>query len=163
MKEISLRYSEPLLRQAVRSFFFRSVYRQLGLSFFVIVAAMTAVLAYLVWSDDRTWFVGFLGAAVLFVGVFLVAIYVAHLRNTIGRYRQMRTPEATFAYDEQQITLSSELGSATMPWSAITEVWRYSQFWLILFSKSQFATFPLDGLDEDARAFIIRKTSEPNA
>ena len=106
--------------------------------------------------------VGFLIATVLFVGVFLAVVYVSHLRNTMGRFRQMRTPEATFGYDEQQFTITSELGSTTMPWSAITEVWRFPRFWLLLFSRSQFVTLPLDCLDEQARAFITRKTNEPN-
>jgi hypothetical protein len=163
MNETQLRFSEPLLREAVRAFVFRAVIRQLGISFFIVVAVLIAFVAFLISRHDRGWMVGFLIATVLFVGVSLAFVYVAHFRNTIGRFRQMRTPEATFGYDEQQVTFTSELGSATMPWSAITEVWRYPRFWLLLFSRSQFVTLPLDCLDEQAQAFITRKTTEPNA
>ena len=94
----------------------------------------------------------------LFVSMFLVMIYVVHYRNSIGRFRRMRTPQATFSYDEEQFTLASELGSATMPWSAISEIWCFSRFWLLLFSPVQFVTLPLDDLDEETQAFIYRKT-----
>ena len=163
MNETHLRFSEPLLREAVRAFVFRALIRQLGVSFFIVVALLIATLALLISQHDRGWMVGFLIATVLFVGVFLATVYIAHLRNTIGRFRQMRTPEATFGYDEQQFTLTSELGSSTMPWSAITEVWRHPRFWLLLFSRSQFVTLPLDCLDEQAQTFITRKTNETNA
>jgi len=162
MHETKLRYSEPLLREAVRTFVLRGVFGRLGISFFV-VAILTAFLGFLISRHDRDWTVGFLSATILFVGVFLAWVYVAHFRNTIGRFRQMRSPEATFGYDEQQVIFTSELGSATMPWSAITEVWRYPRFWLLLFSRSQFVTLPLDCLDEQAQAFITRKLNKLNA
>ena len=162
MNETKLRYSEPILRKAVRAFVFRALIRQLGVSFFLVVALLVVILGVLISHHDRGWMVGFLIATVLFVGVFLAVVYVAHFRNTIGRFRQMRTPEATFGYDERQVTFTSELGSSTMPWSAITEVWRYPRFWLLLFSRSQFVTLPLECLDEQTQAFITRKTNEPN-
>lgn len=163
MIETRLRYSEPLLREAVRAFFFRAVLRQLGIPFFVVTAMLIAILVFLISQHDRGWMVGFLIAFVMLTGVFLTAVYVAHFRNTIGKFHQMRTPEATFSFDEQQFTLASDLGSATMPWSAITEVWRHPRFWLLLFSRSQFVTLPLDCLDDQAQAFITRKTTETSS
>jgi YcxB-like protein len=165
MNEIKLRYSEPLLREAVRAFVFRAIIRGFGLRFFVACAALAFCIAYLLSHGDRSWVVGALASMLFFVGVFFLIIYLAHYRNTVGRFRQMRVPEASFAYTEEQFTLTSEMGSATLPWSAITEVWRYPRFWLILFSRSQFSTLPLDCLDAETQAFITRKTqrNEPNA
>jgi len=161
MRETKLRFSEPLLREAVRAFVVRSALRQLGISFFVVVAVLIAILAYDILQGDRGWMVGLLIAFLTFAAVFPTALYVTHLHNSMERFRRMRLPEATFGYDEQQLTLTSELGSSTMPWSAITEVWRFPRFWLILFSRSQFVTLPLDCLDPEAQAFITRKVSEP--
>jgi len=158
MHHTTLRYSETLLRSAVKSFVFRAITRQLGTTFFLAVAVVVGITAYLLAQNDRSWLVGFLAATTLFVGVCIAAVFVAHQRNTIGRFRQMRSPEATLAYDEQQFTLTSELGSVTMPWSAIEEVWRYPHFWLLIFSHSQFVTLPIDCLDQNTRDFISRKT-----
>ena len=112
------------LREAVRFFVVRAVIRHLGVVFFVVLGMLILALAQLIYRHERGWVVGFLGAVVVFTGGFIVMMYVAHYRNTIGRFRQLRSPEATFSYDEQVICFTSELGSATMPWSAITEVWR---------------------------------------
>lgn len=48
MNETKLRYSEPLLREAVRTFVFRAVFRQLGISFFVVLIVLVAFLALLI-------------------------------------------------------------------------------------------------------------------
>ena len=162
MNETKLRYSEPLLREAVRSFYFRAVIRGFGPFFFVMCALLAVCLAYLLWSGDRGWAVGAFAAALLFIGIFFLVLFLAHHRNTIGRFRQMRSPEATLSYDDERFTLTSELGSATMPWSSITEVWRFPRFWLLLFSRSQFVTLPLDALDESTQDFITHKTQKPN-
>ena len=158
MNETKLHYSEPLLREAVRSFFFRAVIRGFGPLFFVACGLLVVCLAYLLWSGDRSWTVGAFAAGLAFVGILFLVIYLAHYRNTIGRFRQMRSPEATLSYDDERFTLTSELGSATMPWSSITEVWRFPRFWLLLFSRSQFVTLPLDALDDSTKDFITQKT-----
>jgi hypothetical protein len=158
MNETKLHYSEPLLREAVRSFFFRAVIRGFGPLFFVACGLLVVCLVYLLWSGDRGWAVGAFAAALIFIGLFFLVIYLAHYRNTIGRFRQMRSPEATLSYDDERFTLTSELGSATMPWSSITEVWRFQRFWLLLFSRSQFVTLPLDALDDSTKEFITQKT-----
>jgi hypothetical protein len=158
MHHTTLRYSETLLRSAVSSFVFRAITRHLGTTFILAIAAVVGITIYLLAQNDRSWLVGFLSATVLFAGAFIAAVFLAHYRNTIGRFRQMRSPEATLAYDEQQFTLNSELGSATMPWSAITEVWRYPRYWLLIFSPSQFVTLPTDCLDQNTKDFISRKT-----
>ena len=124
MHEAKLRYSEPLLREVVRAFVIRRLLRRLGASFFIVLALLVAALAWFNSRGHTGWFVGFLAATVLFVLAFFAMVYVAHFRNTIGRFRQMGTPEATLSYDEQQICFTSELGSSAMPWSVITEVWR---------------------------------------
>lgn len=146
------------MREAVRAFVVRAIIRGFGIRFFVACAFVAVCIAYLVSHGDRSWIVGALAATLVFVGIFFLVIYLAHYRNTVGRFRQMKQPEATLSYTEEQFTLSSELGSATLPWSTITEVWRYPRFWLILFSRSQFSTLPLDCLDTETQAFITRKT-----
>lgn len=158
MNQSTLRYSEPLLRAAVRAFCFRAVVRGLGLRFFAVLAIVIACVTVLLAQGSRGWAVPFMLSTLLFAAVFIASIYVAHFRNTLGTFRRMRRPEGTLSYDDEQFTLASELGSATLPWSAVTEVWRYPRFWLLLFGRNQFATLPVECLDPGAREFITRKT-----
>lgn len=158
MHNSTLHYTEPLLRESVRFFFIQTLRRRFGIPFFVILAVLVAILAWRVLQHDRDWTVGLLAAGLLFVGLFFVMLYINHYRNSMGRFRQMRTPEGTLGCDEQGITFTSELGSSTVPWPTIVEVWRHPRFWLLLFSPAQFVTLPLDDLDESTRDFITRKT-----
>ncbi|WP_435018095.1 YcxB family protein [Tundrisphaera sp. TA3] len=160
MHECKLRYSEPLLREAVRAFVFRTIVRQLGISFFFVATLIALFFIYLLLSHDWDWTVGFLGAGLPFACLMFISLYVVHARSTIGRFRRMRSPEATFAYNEEQVSFASELGSSTLPWSSIAEVWRFPRFWLLLFSRAQFVTLPLDCLDDQAQAFISLKTKQ---
>ena len=137
---------------------FETILKGFGLGFFAAIVVLTVIAVWLISHGDRSWLVGALVATILFIAVFLVVIYVAHYRNTIGRFRRMKVPEATFSYNEEQFTVESEFGSATLPWASITDVWRYPRFWLILFGPAQFSTLPLDCLDPETQAFISRKT-----
>lgn len=158
MNQTTLRYSEPLLRAAVRAFCLRAVVRGLGLRFFVVLAIVIACVTALLAQGARGWAVPFMISALLFAALFITTIYIAHLRNTVGTFRRMRRPEGTLSFDEEQFTLASELGTAILPWSAVTEVWRYPRFWLLLFARNQFATLPVECLDQEAQDFITRKT-----
>jgi hypothetical protein len=160
MKEVTLRYSEPLVREAVRAFAKRAVVRGFGVLGFVFIVVLIVGVGYLIYQGDRSWFVGVFGATLLFVGLSIGFVYVAIVRNTVGRFRQMRVPEATLSCADDSFTVTSELGSVTMPWSSITEVWRRPRFWLLLFSHSQFITLPLDCLDAEILAFITLKTEQ---
>lgn len=148
---ITLNYTEPLVRAAVLAFWRRTV----GTGFFVSVVALAGSMAFLAWRGDRSWFVGALGGFLAFALISATAVYVVHLRGAMARFRGMGAPSATLAMDDDGFTMSSGLGSTTLKWSAITEVWRCPAFWLVLFSKSQFVTLPTDALTNEARTFLI--------
>ena len=71
----------------------------------------------------------------------------------------MGAPTATLSLDDASFTMSSGLGSASLKWSSVTEVWRFPSFWLVLFSKAQFVTLPLASVTAEAQAFILSRVS----
>jgi len=154
----TLRYSEPLLREVVRTFVIRSLRGRLGRLYFVAVGLMVIALVSLVLRGERGWLVGFMAGGMLCVVTVVASAFIVHSRNTIGRFRKMRSPEATFVCTDQDFTFTSEMGTATMPWSAVEEVWRYPRFWLLVFSPAQFVTLPLECLSAEAQALILSKT-----
>ncbi|MEZ0472990.1 YcxB family protein [Luteimonas salinilitoris] len=153
MHRVILTYSKPLLRQAVRSFWWRVV----GFKFLVALALVAAALLMLILGGDTSWFVGVL-ASVLVLGItFMVALYVIHYRNSLHKLQAMGTPQATLDASETSLSLSSGAGTATLPWSAVTEVWQFKSCWLLLLSKSQFVTLPLAEMTPEAGAFILAR------
>ena len=149
----TLKYTEPMVERAVRLFWLRTV----GYGELVAVIVMIAVLAWRYGAGDRSWIVGVLATFVFLSIVLPVTIYVVHYRNTLEKFRAMKEPVAEFTVDDDVLTLASDQGTATLKWSAVTEVWRFESLWLVLFSKSQFVTIPLEGLPESMQSFVVER------
>ena len=148
-----LNYNEPLLRKAIRSFWWQS-------SGFIFLAALTAValiLGYFLYIGDRSWLVGALATVLLINIAFLISLYWIHYRNGFAKFRAMGAPQATFSASESSFTLESGAGSSTLPWSSVTEIWQFEEYWLMFFSKSQFVTLPLADISPEFRASILER------
>ncbi len=154
MKHVAtLIYTESLIREAVFGFWRRSV----GVGFYVAVIWVAAFLGWLVWRGNSSWVVGVLATVLLFGVLFAATLYVVHYRNAISKLRNMPSKQANFVADEAGFSVESELGSTTMPWSSVIELWRFQTCWLLLFSKAQFITLPLACLSDDMRQFIANR------
>lgn len=151
--QTTLRYSETLLRRSVFAFWRRTV----GLGFLVALVFVGGGLAQLLYKGDTSWIVGALAVA-LVVGVsFIVAIYVVHFRNAMQKFRDMGTPEALLVVEDKAFTLTSGIGSTSLAWSSIAEVWCFTDFWLLLFSKAQFSTIPLANVSPEMQTFVLQR------
>jgi hypothetical protein len=153
LHKTTLNYTESLLRQAVYAFWRRTV----GVGFFVALSLLACSLAWMLWQGDRSWAVGAVGAFLFFGFGFAALVYVVHLRNTLGKFRAMGAASAELELGEASFVVSSSLGSSTLAWSAVTEVWRFESFWLVLFSKAQFVTLPLACVGPEMQAFIVSR------
>ena len=150
--EATLIYSETLLRQAVFAFWRRSV----GVGFLVALLVALLGLGLLIAQGMASWIVGVV-AAVLVVGVaFATAVYIIHYRNSLRKLRQMATPQATFLADEATFTITSDIGTTTLQWSSVKELWQFPSVWLFLYSKAQFTTLPLECLPPETQAHIVQ-------
>jgi hypothetical protein len=68
----------------------------------------------------------------------------------------MSQPRATFRADESSFTMSSDIGTTTLQWSAVKELWQFQSVWLLLYSKAQFTTLPLACLPLETQAHIVQ-------
>jgi hypothetical protein len=153
LHKTTLNYTESLLRQAVYAFWRRTV----GIGLFVALSLLACSLAWMLWQGDRSWVVGAVGVFLFFGFGFAVFVYVVHLRNTLAKFRAMGAPSAVLELGEASFAVSSGLGSSTLAWSAVTEVWCYPSFWLLLFSKAQFVTLPLASVPPEMQAYILSR------
>jgi hypothetical protein len=151
--EAKLNYDISLLREALHGYWWRTVTGRLLLA----VVVSFALLVYLWLSGDRSWFIGAAGTVlVLSVGM-IVAVYFVHSANMKRKLKDMGAPEATFSVTESSFTVVSGAGSATIPWSSVTDVLKLKRCWLLSFSKAQFITVPLASVSEEMRTFILQR------
>jgi len=151
MNPIKLHYSEPLIRRAVKTFWFRVT----GWRLFTALFLLLAFLVYSIVAGDRSWSVGVTGSVLAIGVIFSVTLYVVHYRVSVGRFRSMHTPEATLEVGDERFRMTSDVGSSEMRWDIVTEIWRFPEFWLMFFSRAQFVTLPLADLDGEAREVIL--------
>jgi YcxB-like protein len=154
--EATLIYSTALLRQAVFGFWWRSV----GVGFFVALFIAAIGIVVLVALGQASWIIGVL-ATVLAAGIgFAAAVYIVHYRNSLRKFRQMDTPRSTFRAEESSFTMSSDIGTTTLQWSTVKELWQFQSVWLLLYSKSQFTTLPIECLSPETQAYIVQRVRE---
>lgn len=156
MYSATLKYSEKLVHSAVWSF----VRRSLGVHVLVGVLFLCCWHAFEIFIGDRSWRVGLLAGAAAIVIAMPILLYVVHYRNSMAKFRQMKLPVATFSAEDETFTLAADHGTATLKWEAIKEIRGFDGFWLLLFSKSHFATMPLDGVSVEMREFILQKVKQ---
>jgi uncharacterized membrane protein YbaN (DUF454 family) len=150
--EATLIYSTTLLRQAVFAFWKRSV----GVGFFVALLIAALGLVVLVALGQSSWIIGGLGAVLLLGTTFPIVVYVVHYRRSLQKFHQMDNPQATFRAEESSFTMVSDIGTTTLQWSAVKELWQFSNVWLLLYSKAQFTTLPLACLPPETQAYIVQ-------
>ena len=151
----TLRYTERLVAQAVRAFWRKSI----GPGLMVAVGLMIVLLVWLLVAGERSWILG-LTAAVVLLGIAMpIAVYFVQYRNSMGKFREMSQPVAELVVADDTFTLSSDRGTTSLKWNTVTEVWRYESLWLLLFSKAQFVTLPLQDVPAEMQAFILDRVT----
>ena len=147
-----LTYDEHLLRWAVFAFWRRSI----GISFPIALVVVAIIFISLLAQGDLSWIVGAIGMFIVLSIAFVLVVYVVHYRNAIAKLRDMGPPQATFIAEESSFSISSGIGDSTIRWSSVIELWRFSNFWLLLFSKSQFITLPLATISPEMQTFVLK-------
>ena len=153
MKTLTLHFSENLIRSAVFSFWCRTLGWVYPAAILLLGAATVALIAL----GDRSWYLGIFGTVLVLALTFAAALYATHRRDSLGRFRRMKSPQATLELFEEHLRVTSDVGSSEMIWKAVCDLWCFSNYWLLFFNRAQFITLPLEDLDDEARRFIIEK------
>jgi YcxB-like protein len=125
--------------------------------YLLVLFAMSLGVAALVSQGDRSWLMGLMGMAIGMGYLMLLCLYVIHLKNSMAKLRDMGSPNATFRADEQSFTLESGIGTSTLQWSTVKELWKFQNVWLLMFTKAHFSTLPVANLPADLQAFILER------
>ncbi len=144
------------MRDAVRTFVWRQVIvGQKAL--WLAEAALIAFFIWLLWNGEQGWLVGVIGVVVFLALCLPIAVWVAHYRNTVGKFRRMVSRQADFTFLDHEFEVASEMGSAKIPWSSVTEIWERPTYWMIFIAPSQFMTLPIENVPSKDREFLRSK------
>ncbi|BEU94883.1 YcxB family protein [Acidovorax sp. DW039] len=154
-----LHYDKALVQSAVGVYWRRTVGRRLPW----VCLAMAVFLVYLLARGQRGWQEGMIGTVLFFGCAMMVAVYTVHYRNALAKLRAMRQPVAQLRVDEANLTVESGAGKASLPWTAVEQVWRCDGFWLLLLSPAQFITLPTARIAQDMQDFMLARLTAAGA
>ncbi|QPJ61537.1 MAG: YcxB family protein [Candidatus Nitronauta litoralis] len=159
MDVIKLKYSEPFIREAIRTYW----WKQIGPVFPVITVLLAGYLIYILTNGDRSWVAGALGAVVILgIGIMVIGYFV-HLHRALQRFRRMKTPEATLELGNEHFRVTSDSGSSEIKWSQIDQVWCFKNAWLLSFSAGEFMSLPVTDISPESKSFIAAKAKAGGA
>jgi hypothetical protein len=148
-----LRYSEPMLRKAVRTFVWRASILRRWWQWLIAILLGAYVLGP-GWDARFPVLNSVFLAGVLALPLLSLVVWRAHFVNTVGIFRRMNPPEADFTFREQDMTVVSSLGTVTLPWSRFVDVWELPGFWMMFAAANQFVTLPTGQLSEETLHFL---------
>ena len=157
MYQFTVKYSEAVARAAVRAAMIRSIKRKLDWKRQGLLLFTAVVLLYSFAKYGITWIDTAVGSVYLFGFVFLIILYRNAVRQAIARLRKMKTPVGQFMLTEENFTVSTELGSSTLPWSSIEALSEQDGFWLLYTSPTSALTVPVAAIEATALDFLRQK------
>jgi hypothetical protein len=146
--QVTIPYTAALIRTMTRRVFWRSLWWLL-----LLAVIFGSIFVWQVMAGYGDWLVGVLGA--LFV-VTLLAPYVLYrwrLAWALRVIQDLNPPEYRFHFREDGFQVHNLRGSLTVPWSAVKQLWRYPEAWILYYDQT-YMTLPLAPLSESARRFV---------
>jgi hypothetical protein len=149
-------YTHNMVHSAVKTFVWRRGIlgqKKLWLAEF----ALAVLFLWFFARGDRGWAVGLLGATLLAPPILISVVWLAHYRNTVGKFRSMQSPIANLTIGADGLAVASALGSVQIPWSILTEIWERPTYWMFFTAPSQFFTIPIETISTADRDFVRSK------
>lgn len=152
--QITMTYTLPMLKKSVRRYCLRALgWRYFLAMFFIGFCFISALI-----KKDTSWMMGAFAVIFTLGLLFGISTYLNNRYHVLGTFRALQNPSVTMKMFDDKFILSSELGEGEWPWSAIKEIWRYPDTWLVFLARASYATFPLDAIPKEAQAFLLEKT-----
>lgn len=103
-RTFKIAYTEEIVRDAVRAFVWkRGISSQKGL--WAVEAAMACLLLWSLSSGHHGWLTVVVAVGVLVPLCLIVMMWIAHHRNTVGKYRRMPSHEAEVTFRDEGFEL----------------------------------------------------------
>jgi hypothetical protein len=149
--EVTTHYSEAMIRSAARRFLLRYARRDVTIA---TVAILMALGLWLILDFDWRMPTGLLAISLALLLTVLVTEF-RYTQQSLAKFKAMNDTTASWRFTQEFIAAKTELGSSEFRWQVVSQIWRYSDMWLLLYGRAGYSVLPVASLDENARAFII--------
>ncbi|HPF58702.1 MAG TPA: YcxB family protein [Candidatus Competibacteraceae bacterium] len=152
--EFEITYSEPQVRRAVRAFYGFILKRELDWKLYLALGLVITGLILRSRGDRIGWFEWSLCGVLVSGTLFFFMMYRVHLQQSLERLYQMQTRIVRFHAQDDSLTVASDLGSSTVPWSTFTSMLDRPDCLILGVRKTAMIMIPKPEVDTAALDFI---------
>lgn len=152
--EFEVHYSEAQIRRSTWTYVRLMLGRELSWLWRIAAVATLVLWCWLLIYARNRLMVWLIPVVVGCLVVFLVAAWRAYIRHSLERLSRMKNPVARVIADDEQLTITSDLGSSTLPWTTFTEWIDGPDSIYLKAGKGAMINLPIDGVAQGALQFI---------
>jgi hypothetical protein len=158
LHEFTVSYTEDIARRSVRALCGRTIRRRhLQWKFAAAFLLLTAALVLGHSGRGVTWLDGAAASLLAVLILFAVFLYRAYIQRSLDRLHRMKTPVGYFVLTDATLTVTSDLGSYTVPWREFVDLSEHADFWLLNTSADASLTIPIHDVSPEAREYLRQK------
>ena len=151
--QLQITHDRKLARRAVRQFMFNDM----NGSMLAILAFFGMLLLFDLFFCLWNLYTLVLAVAYLTLIATIFFIYILRLCQVNGFFDKAKSYTVEYSISDFGIEAKSDLGSASLKWEAFERVLKFSDVWLLVYSKSAYMLFPKANLSVDLQEFIESK------
>ncbi len=152
MAPINIQYSEKLIRNATRYYWWYSV----GAPYLFVLIPFILLLAYRLLINDYSWIVWVCGFIALYCSAAMAYLFFEYMNRQISWGRSMTSFKASVELKENSLQISSNAEPVGVQWESICDIRHYKNYWILVLSPRlfEFVILPVNELTHDIKTSI---------
>lgn len=152
-KDIHLTYTEELTKKSVLYYCWTMTGRLFLATFIMLIFG----LVYLIQYDGSQMVITLITFTLIWVPAFIGFLYYICRKRALQKFRNLEDGKALFGLSEDHFSLKVGAASTDLPWTAISRVHQYQDFWIVLLRPTGYFTLPTHNLMDEDKRFILSK------
>lgn len=152
-KDIHLQYTEALTKKSVLYY----CWAMTGNRFVIALILSVLGLAFLLQNDDSSpMVISVIIFTLIWVPVFLGILYYVTNKRALTRFRNLPDGKAMFGMTPDHFSLKVGDASTNLPWTSISRVHQYKDFWIVMLRPRGYFTLPTHNLMPEDKVYILK-------
>ena len=152
-KDIHLTYTEELTKKSVLYYCWSVTGRLFILALILLVLSLAFLLQY----DGSSLVTTLVTFTLIWVPAFLGFLYYVSLKRALTKFRNLPDGKALFGMTADHFSLKVGGASTDLPWTAISRVYQYQDFWIIMLRPRGYFTLPTHNLMPEDKTYILSR------
>lgn len=145
--EFEVRYSQAQIRRATWAYVRKTLGKAMKWSGWLAFGGLLGVWCWLLID-------GVTSVMVWVIPGFIVTVWQVHISHSLDTLSRMKRPVARVVADDEGLSVTTDLGSSTMPWTTFTEWIDVPDAIYLKAGKRAMVSLPIDGVDARALQLI---------